>query len=383
MTVIVFVYRSQDPPSVYVQRHVDEIAGGSDNLMQLREWSTPTLGGRPLWMTDSLSRAWRRARVATGTSREELHRGAFSSALRKRRPDAVLAEFGYSGAHILAPCRRLGIPLVVHFHGTDINREELLATYRPHLKPMFDYAAALVVVSEGERIKLTALGAPQEKVHVIPCGAWLPQQQPERERDVAGFRIVSITRMVEVKAPHLVVVSFSRYLQMGGKGTLHMVGDGPLLPFCESLARGLGMAEHCVFHGSLPHRETLDVLGHSHLYVQHSVVARDGDCEGMPLTIMEAAAQGLPIVTTAPGGISEHMVDGTNSFVVREYDTSAMADRMLRVWRDPALATRLGAAAYEMARDRFDASKQSRKLLQLLRSAVAASRGLARGAAVP
>jgi glycosyltransferase involved in cell wall biosynthesis len=374
MRVIVFAYRSQSPPSTFVQRHVDHIAGGVSNFMQLKDWAIPMLGNRPLWNVGLAGRVWRRLRRTLGATRERLHRDAFATALRRAKPDAVLAEFGYSGVHILEPCRQLGIPLFVHFHGTDINRKELLDSYQGSLPQLFEHATALVTVSENERHKLVALGAAAERVHVIPCGAVIAASRPEARRSADGYRILSITRMSEVKAPHLVLVAFQRFLELGGTGVMHMVGDGPLLPFCISLAKGLAIADRCVFHGAVPHPEVMRLVGQSDLYVQHSIIARDGDCEGMPVSLMEAAGHGLPIVTTAPGGIGEHFVNQVNSCIVGMYDTTEMARQMHALFTDRDKAGRLGRAAYALARERFDANMRSEEVAAVIRAHVTGGR---------
>ena len=174
--------------------------------------------------------------------------------------------------------------------------------------------------------------------------------------------------MSEVKAPHLILVAFQKFLERGGEGTLHMIGDGPLLPFCESLARGLGIRKRCVIHGNIAHEAVHELLARADMYVQHSVVARDGDCEGMPVSLMEAAGYALPIVTSGVGGIPEYFEDGKTAWIVEEYDTEAMAERMYEIWSDPECAARIGKAARQLALEQFDAKKQALAVMELVLS---------------
>ena len=124
MQIIIFRYGSLLATETFIKTHIDLVTGGYENLLHLDNWSTPKLGHRALWKDDAASRIVRKFLLKTlyHNHSEELHRASFGSALRKCKPVAVLAEFGYSGAHIVEPCRQLGIPLVVHFHGTDVNR---------------------------------------------------------------------------------------------------------------------------------------------------------------------------------------------------------------------------------------------------------------------
>jgi glycosyltransferase involved in cell wall biosynthesis len=373
MKIIVFKYGDLPPTSSFLRRHIEDIAGGDDNFMYLEDWSLPKLGDRPLWSTDLVSKGIRWLLIKAGYDRKDLHRRAFASALRRTATDAVLAEFGYSGAHIWAPCRDLGIPLVVHFHGTDVNRRELVAEHLDGYRKAFEYATALIAVSNHDRERLIELGAPEEKIYVIPCGATFPTHLEIDERSKRTYNIVSVTRFASVKAPQLTLLAYDRYLTLGGQGHLHMVGDGALLPFCKTLVQGLGITNQVTFHGLLPHEEVLQLLQRSHLYVQHSVVAPDGDCEGMPVSIMEAAGHRLPIVTTVPGGISEHIKHQKTGYVVEQYDVDGMARHMYELWRNRKEADRIAGAAYEMARRKFDAERQTEKLKAIILDACSAS----------
>lgn len=366
MRVVVFKYGHLLATETFIHSHVDHIAGGYHGFMHLENWSLPKLGDRPLWGTDLVSRGLRWLLSKGGWDRESLHRRAFAAGLRRSGADAVLAEFGYSGAHIWAPCSDLDIPLVVHFHGTDLNRREMVEEHITGYKEAFRYAARLIAVSGHDKRRLIELGASTEKIQVLPCGATLPANPDDSERPADQYNIVSVGRFASVKAPQLTLLAYEKYLTLGGTGRLHMVGDGPLLPFCQTLARGLDIANRVTFYGLLPHRDVLELLRRSHLYVQHSVTAPDGDCEGMPVTIMEAAGYRLPIVTTAPGGISEHIKHQETGYVVEEYDIDGMARYMLELWRNRKEANRIASSAFELARQKFDAKKQSEKLRSVI-----------------
>jgi len=323
------------------------------------------LGKNALWSDRLYSRLIRKVLVKMGRSQEDFHRHAFKKGLKKSKADVVLAEFGYSGALIWRVCRDLDRPLVVHFHGTDINRRELFEKYQSEYQKMFQYASHLIVVSNNEKRKLVDIGADPDQISVIPCGGDLPDKDYSFDYSKENYNIVSITRMSEVKAPQLTILAFYKYLSIGGKGKLHMIGNGPLLVICKSIVQGLKISEKVIFHGRINHNEVLNILKSSQMYVQHSVVAEDGDCEGMPVSLMEAAGYGLPIVTTAPGGIAEYFEHGTNCFIVQQYDVDAMAQYMYDVWNDRNKADKIGKAAFELAKQKFDAKKQASKVKEI------------------
>jgi glycosyltransferase involved in cell wall biosynthesis len=77
-------------------------------------------------------------------------------------------------------------------------------------------------------------------------------------------------------------------------------------------------------------------------FVQHSLVAPDGDSEGSPVAVMEAQLSGLPVVATRHAGIPEVVLEGESGFLVDEGDVAAMAVAIAKLIKDPALAARLG-----------------------------------------
>ena len=93
--------------------------------------------------------------------------------------------------------------------------------------------------------------------------------------------------------------------------------------------------------------------------------------EGMPNALLEAMALGRPVVTTSAGGSADVVVDGESGFVVPPGDTRALADAVLRILRDPALAGRLGIAAEARVRREFDQSAMLDSIDRLYRSELA------------
>ena len=89
---------------------------------------------------------------------------AFYQSLSIEKPDVILAEYGVTGASILPVVRELGIPLVVHFHGYDASKYDILKQYKTAYEEMFRYAHAVVAVSTQMTEKLISLGAPKDKV---------------------------------------------------------------------------------------------------------------------------------------------------------------------------------------------------------------------------
>ena len=96
--------------------------------------------------------------------------------------------------------------------------------------------------------------------------------------------------------------------------------------------------------GVLSQEKIAEQMRSSRAFVQHSMVARDGDSEGTPVAIMEAQLCGLPVISTYHAGIPDVVVDGCTGILVREGDVDSMANAMRDLVLDPSMAARLGAA---------------------------------------
>jgi glycosyltransferase involved in cell wall biosynthesis len=107
------------------------------------------------------------------------------------------------------------------------------------------------------------------------------------------------------------------------------------------------------FVGVLCPAEIAALMSQVRGFVQHSLVAPDGDSEGSPVAVMEAQLSGLPVVATRHAGIPEVVIDGTTGLLVEEGDVPGMAEAMAQLVRDPQIAGKLGAAGQARMRGHF------------------------------
>jgi len=134
---------------------------------------------------------------------------------------------------------------------------------------------------------------------------------------------------------------------------LVMVGDGPLRETCISLSKMWDLETNVSFPGALEHREFLPLLSQACAFVQHSVTTSYGDAEGMPNSILEASAAGLPIVSTRHAGIVDAVVQGKTGFLVEERDVTGMANALQRLLEDKDLCRSMGERARDHVKTHF------------------------------
>ena len=101
-------------------------------------------------------------------------------------------------------------------------------------------------------------------------------------------------------------------------------------------------------------------------FVQHSLVAPDGDSEGNPVAVMEAQLSGLPVVATRHAGIPEVVLEGKSGLLVDEGDEDSMAQAIVQFVLDPELAARLGDCGRQRIQEGFTIEHHLNQVTQLL-----------------
>ncbi len=296
---------------------------------------------------------------------------AFGNALTRNRVQCVLAEYGTTSGYIVSECYRRNIPLIAHFHGYDSSVESVLKDNLSRYQLLFRKAAFIVVVSRAMKKKLLELGAPDSKLVYNVYG-------PSNEfitikPNYLSKKVLAVGRFVDKKAPHLTILAFLKVLRKHPEAKLTMVGDGPLLRVCQDMVKHLGISGSVAFTGVRSTEGIIALMREVSLFVQHSLVAENGDSEGTPLSILESMAAGLPIVSTRHAGISDVVEEGKTGFLVNEGDVSGMAESMITLLDDVELAQKMGKAAKARYQNHFTLERHIKVLDDLIKQAIEGS----------
>jgi glycosyltransferase involved in cell wall biosynthesis len=352
----------------FIRSHVAEAPAGS---LVVYGWR-PKVGGRNVLSLPAIvfHKVWREL---TGAGLERENTASYLKAFRRHRVAAVLAEYGDTGVLVTEACRRAGVPLIVHFHGYDASVREVLEENAETYPAMFRQAAAVIAVSRAMRAKLISLGAPPEKVYYNPYGVDC-EQFAGADPAAAPPLFVAVGRLTQKKSPQATLAAFAEVLRGCPAARLRMIGDGPLMGECRELVRGLGIGDAVALLGPQPHSVIKEEMRRARCFVQHSVEAPSGDCEGTPVSVIEAGASGLPVVSTRHAGIPDVVVEGETGFLVAEGDVRGMAAHMLRLAREPELAGELGRAARRRVESHFSKGQSLARLWAIVESCIEGGR---------
>jgi len=266
------------------------------------------------------------------------------SFLQHHKIDVVLAEYGHIGTLIYESCKRLGIVLVVHFHGNDASHRPTLELLKREYSEMLNYASSIISVSHAMTLRLQALGADPAKIVYNCYGIDTALfNVSEKKWDTPTF--VAVGRFVEKKAPQLTIAAFALAKKKHPAIRLVMIGDGPLLEACRQLVTANRLTDSVEFAGIKSPTEVAGIVSGALAFVQHSVIAGDGGAEGTPLAILEAGACGVPVISTRHEGIKDVVVENETGILVDEFDIEGMAEAMGYLAGNPSVAEAMGKQA--------------------------------------
>ncbi len=282
---------------------------------------------------------------------------------------AILAEYGPAGVEVMKACEKAKLPLIVHFHGFDAYRDDVLDFYSERYKELFQKASKIIVVSKDMFAQLVKLGCPKEKIQQITYGVDTDLFCPPSNNTPTRENFIACGRFVPKKSPLKTIRAFAKVVEVHPNAKLTFIGDGELLNDAILLANELNLQTNIDFKGVLSPYEVAAELKKHAIFVQHSIQTDQNDSEGTPLAILEAAATGLAIVATKHGGISDVIEDSKTGFLVEEGDSQAMAKRMLELYDNEVLRTEFGHQVRETILKEYKQSKSIHSMQECILAA--------------
>ncbi len=272
----------------------------------------------------------------------------------------VHAHFGPIGVIVKRACLLAGVPLVVSFYGFDVAIGPGPRRPIPGYRDLFETAAAVTAEGPALARRLVELGAPRERVKLLPLGlpAWAVEAPRRIAPESASLNLLQVARFVEKKGIDVTLRALALLRASGVAARLTLVGDGPLKPLVEREIDSLHLRGHVDLPGYARQEELAELLSRAHVLVQPSRTARNGDTEGgYPTIIVEAQAQAVAVAGTYHADIPMVVRHGETGLLSPEGDPAALAENLARLARDRGLLVRMGQAGRKLALRRHDADR--------------------------
>ena len=281
--------------------------------------------------------------------------------------DIVHAHFATWAADIAHNISKiLNIPYVVTVHARDL----YMNTEIDKLKRNLNDANKIITISEyNKKYIQRMLGEiSEDKISVIRCGI----KTNEFKRDInwhkgeSRLRILSVGRLIEKKGIHLAVQAFVKICRKYENVEYVIIGDGPKKDEILNIISDNGMEDRISFCGVKSQIDVINEMRKADIYILPSIIASDGDREGLPVSILEAQAMQIPVISTRHTGIPEAVIDGVTGFLLTENDIEAIAEKMEVLISDERLRKKMGQQGRRIVEQYFKQEDEIKNLIKII-----------------
>jgi colanic acid/amylovoran biosynthesis glycosyltransferase len=313
---------------------------------------------RRLWFKQIADRPWQ-------ISPAEVR--AVEQVLNETKAQLLHIYFGHIAVLLQPLIRQWQKPSLVSFHGADVLVDMQKPAYRHATEEMLSLVRCVLVRSDSLRQAVIDLGCAPEKIEIQRTGIPLADF-PFRERSIPGdgqWRLLQAGRLIEKKGLKTTLRAFARFRKEFPAARLAIAGEGPQLEELQLLARELQIDDTVEFAGFVSQERLRELFYSSHIFLHPSETARDGNQEGVPNSMLEAMASGLPVFATRHGGIPEAIENKVSGILVNERDHRALGDALIDCAKDSARLVAMGRAASESVAKKFSQAVQTHWLEEI------------------
>jgi len=266
--------------------------------------------------------------------------------------------------------------LFVHCHGYDVTWD-LRRHESPNI-PVFeqDYVdsvrklsqrATFIANSKVTEQRLLDIGIDEKKIKLKYFGVHSSKYPIKKTDNKKQLKILYIGRLVDCKGPDFVIRAFDLACKMGLNAQLIMAGDGPLRVTCELLKKESKYSDNIYLLGAVDREKAQKLRNDADIFTAHNCKGRlSRQEEAFGVSIIEAMAASLPVITGKNGGVLETVVDRETGILVEPGDIEAHAEAFLKLANDYSLRCSMGKAGWERVKKNFSVENEMRQMLEIL-----------------
>jgi colanic acid/amylovoran biosynthesis glycosyltransferase len=267
--------------------------------------------------------------------------------------------------------------LFIHCHGYDVtwdlraHETPDVPSHEPdYVRRVLELSASAIFIANSNVTanKLRAIGVAENRIAVKYLGVPVVDTSLVRPCERAGgLNILFLGRLVDFKGPDLVIQAFNIACERGFDGTLTLAGDGPMRVTCELLRCESRFADRITMVGAVDAETGKKLRNLAHVFTAHNqpgILSRQEEAYGV--SIVEAMASALPVVTGRSGGVEETVVHGETGFLVAPGDVEAHAEAFLQLASSPELCRKMGLAGWQRAKAKFSCEHERMELLKIM-----------------
>jgi len=281
-----------------------------------------------------------------------------------------MAEYGsvLRKGILIGLARTFNVPVVLHLHGGRFPKQfkDANPLMRWAIRRMMAMTDEIVVLGEFWRDWVSDSFGPEARQrttllhNAVPGPAVPPLRDVTPGADPSPVRLLFLGRLIKLKGIDILLNALASKTCRNKAWRVTIAGDGDLETY-RALASDLGIADRVRFTGWLDQPGCRRELADAQVLVQPSMF------EGLPMSVLEAMAEGLTIVATPVGSVPDAIADGETGLLVPPGDTAALAEALARVIDDPTLRRNLGVGARSRWERQFDIAVYRERILDIYR----------------
>ena len=276
--------------------------------------------------------------------------------------DILHVHFGNHGVKSIGLKRKLNVPMVCSFYGADAFKYPAIKNNHSKLKRLFNEADKILVLGPYMRGELRKLGCPENKLLIQHLGIENEKIRFEKRRynPDEPMKFLMASSFVEKKGIDIALKAFAK-IKSEYSFTIEIIGDGPLKGNISELIDNLDLVDRIKLHGYQTYDYFIQLAYKNDVFVQASKTTDKNDMEGTPMSLVDAMATGMPVVSTRHSDIPEIVIDGVNGFLSTENSIDDFARNLRKVFRSSDLGE-LSKNAREHVEKNFNIKTQVGKL---------------------
>ncbi len=245
------------------------------------------------------------------------------------------------------------------------------ARHKELRKRIFKKTFIFFTVCKFSKDQLARLGCNANKIEVIhstiDCNefSYKPRSAPKDK-----INIITTCRLVEQKGLEYAIKAIRKVLKKHPNCEYKIIGDGNLREKLTQLIYSLHLEKKVFLLGWKTPGELREILDEAHIFLHPSITRKNGGCEGIPNSVMEALAKGIPAICTYHAGIPELIKDGITGFLVPEKDVRALAKKIEFLIEHPEIWNTIGWAGRKAVEKNFDKQTENKRFMNLCKKYV-------------
>jgi colanic acid/amylovoran biosynthesis glycosyltransferase len=239
-----------------------------------------------------------------------------------------------------------------------------------NIKKWADNAKKVITISEyNKRYMIDNFGIDKNKIEVIHCGIELDKFSPIKYNNKGTFKILSIARLTEKKGIRYLIEACKILKDKNISFKCNILGDGILKDELQKLIEKLNLNGIVILKGRVTQDEVLKEFENCNVFVLPCVEAANGDKDGIPVSLMEAMAREIPVISTDVTGNPELIENDISGLIVSQKDAKSLAESIIKIKNDNNLAEKIRKKGREKVMKEFNIEKNVKRLKEVFKDA--------------